>query len=54
MEYVGYDKFFWASDFPHDDHTRDYMGALAQLVAPLSADAQRGLLGDNVARVYGL
>ena len=54
MEYVGSDKFFWASDFPHDDHTRDYIGALAQLVAPLAEEARRGILGDNVARVYGL
>lgn len=54
MEYVGSDKFFWASDFPHDDHTRDYIGALAQLVTPLSEEARRSILGDNVARVYGL
>jgi uncharacterized protein len=51
---VGADKFFWATDFPHDDHTRDYLPALARLITPLSEQGRRGILGDNVARVYGL
>jgi uncharacterized protein len=54
IDHVGADKFFWASDFPHDDHTRDYIRALERLVAPLSPRARRGILGDNVAQVYGL
>ena len=54
IDYVGPDKFFWASDFPHDDHTRDYIAALEELIAPLSEEARRGILGENVARVYGL
>ncbi|MBI3246230.1 MAG: amidohydrolase family protein [Deltaproteobacteria bacterium] len=54
IDYVGADKFFWATDFPHDDHTRDYLSTLERLIAPLSERARRGILGDNVACVYGL
>jgi uncharacterized protein len=54
IDYVGADKFFWATDFPHDDHIRDYLPALERLIAPMSEQARRGILGDNVARVYGL
>lgn len=54
IDYIGADKFFWATDFPHDDHTRDYLSALERLIAPLSERARRGILGDNVARVYGV
>jgi uncharacterized protein len=54
IEYIGADKFFWATDYPHDDHTQGYIQALEHLVAPLSEGARRGLLGENVTRVYGL
>jgi len=54
IEHVGKDKFFWATDFPHDDHTQGYIAALEQLVAPLSESTRRGILGENVAHVYGL
>lgn len=54
IEHVGKDKFFWATDFPHDDHTQGYIAALEQLVAPLSESTRRGILGENVARVYGI
>lgn len=54
IDYIGPDKFFWATDYPHDDHTQGYIAALENLVAPLSERARRGILGENVARVYGL
>jgi len=54
VEHVGNDKFFWATDFPHFDHPGNYLEALDHLVAPLSETARRNLLGDSVARVYGL
>ena len=54
MEYISSEKFFWASDFPHDDHTCDYIKALAELVAPMSEQSRTNFLGANVARVYGL
>jgi len=54
IEHVGKDKFFWATDYPHDDHTQGYIAALDSLVAQLPEPARRGILGDNVAHVYGL
>lgn len=54
MEYIGSDKFFWASDFPHDDHTCDYIKDLSELVAPMPEENRQNFLGANVARVYGL
>ncbi|MGH7964625.1 MAG: amidohydrolase family protein [Candidatus Binatia bacterium] len=54
VEYIGSDKFFWASDFPHPDHGDDYMEELAELVEPLSETARRHVLWENVSRVYGL
>ncbi len=54
MRYVGADRFFWASDFPHSDHDGDYMEELREVGAALDADARRGLYGENAARVYGL
>lgn len=52
VDYVGNDRFFWASDFPHFDHPADYMNMLGTLVAPLSETARRNLLGDSCARLY--
>lgn len=54
IDYVGADRFFWASDYPHPDHTGDYIEALADLVAPLSPDTRHKILRGNVAGVYGL
>jgi len=54
IEFLGPDKFFWATDYPHDDHTLGYIKELENLVAPLSDRARRGILGENVARVYGV
>jgi predicted TIM-barrel fold metal-dependent hydrolase len=54
IELVGADKFFWASDFPHPDHTEDYIDRLKGLVAPLSKESQAKVLSENVTRVYKL
>lgn len=54
VDHVGNDKFFWATDFPHFDHPGNYLEALNNLVSPLSAVARKNLLGDSVAKVYGL
>jgi uncharacterized protein len=51
---VGADRFFWASDFPHPDHSDQYIPALKRLVAPLSEGARQQVLRENVARVYKL
>ena len=54
VEYVGNDRFFWASDFPHFDHPANYIEALGRQVTPLSETARRNLLGDSCARLYGI
>jgi predicted TIM-barrel fold metal-dependent hydrolase len=53
VELCGEDKFFWASDFPHPDHTGGYIEELEQMAAKLSEAARPKVLGDNVMRVYG-
>lgn len=52
IDYVGDDRFFWATDYPHFDHPSNYIEELEGLVAPLSPTARNNLLGDSVARVY--
>jgi len=54
MELYGADRFLWASDFPHPDHTGDYIAELEVLAGKLSESARPQLLGDNVRRCYGL
>ena len=54
MELYGADRFFWASDFPHPDHTGDYIERLGELADALPADDRPRLLGDNVRRCYGV
>ncbi|MGH7858852.1 MAG: amidohydrolase family protein, partial [Candidatus Binatia bacterium] len=54
MELYGEDRFFWASDFPHPDHTGDYIEELEERASTLSDEPRRKLLGDNVMRAYGL
>ena len=54
MELYGDDRFFWASDFPHPDHTGDYIEELAQLAGKLSPPARAKLLGQNVRACYGV
>ncbi len=50
----GEDRFFWASDYPHPDHTGDYLQALERMVAPMDAPARAALLGGNIRAAYGL
>ena len=54
MELYGEDRFFWASDFPHPDHTGDYLVELDELAQRLAASARQKLLGENVQRAYGV
>ena len=51
---LGADRFFWASDYPHADHTGHYLKALEKLAAQLPEDARARVLGNNVREVYGL
>ena len=54
VDFVGNDKFFWASDFPHFDHPDNYMDELLELVEPMGTETRQKVIGDNVAQVYGL
>jgi predicted TIM-barrel fold metal-dependent hydrolase len=52
VEFMGAEKFFWASDFPHPDHTGDCIKEVEELGGKLTPSARRKVLGDNVMRVY--
>lgn len=52
IDYVGRDRFFWASDFPHPDHGGKYLEALERMVAPMSPESRRAVMGENVAACY--
>ncbi len=52
MQLCGDDRFFWASDFPHPDHTGNYIEELEECAEKLTPSARQKLLGDNVIRTY--
>ena len=54
MELLGAERFVWASDYPHPDHTGDYLKRLEELAARLGEPARERLLGMNVRLAYGL
>lgn len=55
VPYVGADRFVWASDYPHSDHTGGYIEHVHELARLLPDDvARRALLGANAAALYGL
>jgi predicted TIM-barrel fold metal-dependent hydrolase len=53
MALLAEDRFFWASDYPHADHTPDYLKKLDGMAETLSGTARSGLLGANVRKAYG-
>ena len=53
-EYVGTDRFMWATDYPHSDHTGTWVHDLVRLVEPLDDDTRARVLGRNVAEIYRL
>ncbi len=52
VDLLGADRFFWASDFPHPDHTGHYIKELENLTTKMPEQARRQVLGENVRRVY--
>ena len=54
VPFVGDDKFFWASDFPHPDHTEEYLHELSELLEPLPESSQQKILWENVSKAYNL
>ena len=48
------DRFLWASDFPHADHTPEYIDDLGELVAAFPEARRRAFLGDNARSLFGI
>ena len=50
----GVERFMWASDFPHADHTSEYIHDLNELVAMFPEDQRRKFIGDNARALFKL
>jgi predicted TIM-barrel fold metal-dependent hydrolase len=49
----GSERFLWASDFPHADHTPEYIDDLNELAASFQdAVDRRNFLGDNARQLF--
>ena len=48
------DRFLWASDFPHADHTPEYVDDLDELVAAFPDHRRRAFLGDNARTLFSI
>lgn len=46
------DRFMWASDFPHADHTPEYIPDLEEMAATFPPSRRRALLGDVCRDLY--
>jgi predicted TIM-barrel fold metal-dependent hydrolase len=46
------DRYMWASDFPHADHTPEYIDDLGELAAMFTPDHRRRFLGDNARELF--
>jgi predicted TIM-barrel fold metal-dependent hydrolase len=47
-------RFMWASDFPHADHTPEYITDLEDLTAAFGENQRRPFLGDNARDLFGI
>ncbi|HXZ88713.1 MAG TPA: amidohydrolase family protein [Candidatus Binataceae bacterium] len=54
MDLCGDDRFFWASDFPHPDHTGNYIDELEEIAEKLQPSSRQKLLSQNVEKAYNL
>ena len=45
-------RFLWASDFPHADHTPDYIPDLEEMAASFPEARRRAFLGDAVRELF--
>jgi len=50
----GVERFLWASDFPHADHTPEYIHDLNQLVSMFRPGDQEKFIGGNARRLFQL
>ena len=53
-ELYGASRFLWASDFPHPDHTGDYLREVESLAGRLPHSDRERFLGDNVRELYDI
>lgn len=53
-ERYGWDRFLWASDFPHPDHTPGYVLDLNELAGMFPDEHRRAFLGDNARALFGI
>jgi predicted TIM-barrel fold metal-dependent hydrolase len=51
-ERFGAERFLWASDFPHADHTPDYVVDLDELAGLFPDRDRRRFLGDNCRKLF--
>jgi len=52
IDLLGADRFFWASDYPHADHTASYMREVEELGGLLNEPERVRFLGENVRELY--
>ena len=50
----GVERFLWASDFPHADHTPEYINDLNELVAAFPEEQRPAFVGGNARALFGL
>ncbi|MBV8692485.1 MAG: amidohydrolase family protein [Actinobacteria bacterium] len=48
------DRFLWASDFPHADHTPEYINDLDELVASFPESRRPAFIGDNARKLFAI
>ncbi len=53
-ERYGADRFLWASDFPHADHTPDYVRDLQELVDAFPPAHRQAFAGDNARSLFDI
>ena len=53
-ERFGVERFMWASDFPHADHTPEYVDDLDELARAFSERDRTKFLGDNARQLFDL
>jgi len=53
-ERYGVSRFLWASDFPHADHTPEYIHDLNELVSMFPEQHRRAFIGDNARALFKL
>ena len=51
-ERFGVERFLWASDFPHADHTPEYVHDLNDLVAAFPEEDQAAFIGGNARALF--